>query len=404
LEPLLYLTHRIPFPPNKGDKIRSFHVLEFLASRYRVHLGTFVDDARDLAYVDCLRDYCDTKKVVALRPALARVRSLLGLLAGEALSLRYYRDAGLAEWVRTVVREHGVRKAVVFSSAMAQYVADIEGLRVVVDFVDVDSAKWTAYGRTRTWPWSRVYEREGACLLAFERSVAAQADASIFVTAAEAGLFRRLAPECAARVWHVGNGVDVAFFSPATDLANPFAPGEEPIVFTGAMDYWPNIDAVNWFVHEVLPTIVAERPAARFYIVGMRPAAAVRALSRRPGVFVTGAVPDTRPYLRHARVVVAPLRVARGIQNKVLEAMAMAKAVVVSTAAADGLGGLPGAEYETAAEAPEFASKTLALMRTQEADAMGAAARERVASDYGWTANLQLFEAILDGRMQLPAH
>ena len=212
MEPLLLLVHRIPFPPNKGDKVRSFHLLEFLATRYRVHLGTFVDSTEDLVHIPRLQEYCASSKVIELRPAFARVRSLAGLFTGEAMTLRYYRDAALAEWVRTVVREQGITKAVVFSSAMAPYALNLPQLQTVVDFVDVDSAKWSQYAQSRPWPLSAVFKREGSRLLAFERAVASTTQASVFVTPAEAQLFRTLAPECAARVHHAQNGVDTHYF------------------------------------------------------------------------------------------------------------------------------------------------------------------------------------------------
>ena len=192
MEPLLYLVHRIPFPPNKGDKVRSFHLLRFLAGRFQVHLGTFVDNPADLVHVARLSEYCASSKVVEIRPALARIRSVPGLWTGEPLTLRYYRDASLAHWVNDVVRERRISKAVVFSSAMAQYVSGLTDLRVVVDFVDVDSAKWSQYGKSRRWPLSTVFEREGERLLAFERAVSRGASASVFVTPAEADLFRSL--------------------------------------------------------------------------------------------------------------------------------------------------------------------------------------------------------------------
>jgi sugar transferase (PEP-CTERM/EpsH1 system associated) len=395
MEPLLYLVHRIPFPPNKGDKVRSFHLLEYLATRYRVHLGTFVDDPADLEHVPRLQEYCASSKVVTLRPAVARIRSLAALWSGEPLTLRYYHDADLAAWVQTTVREQQIKKAVVFSSAMAQYVSANRDLRVVVDFVDVDSAKWRQYAQSRPWPLSSIFSREGARLLAFERAIARTADASVFVTPAEAELFRSLAPECTFRVHHAQNGVDSDYFSPLQELTNPYGPGEVAIVFTGAMDYWPNIDAVCWFVQEVLPAIVAERPNARFYIVGMQPSPVVVALARAGQVVVTGRVPDVRPYLKHASVVVAPLRVARGIQNKVLEAMAMARPVVASNAAVGALSAVPAVDLEVADSPAEFASKAIALMGTDHGKRIGAAGRLRVLADYHWTTNLAPFDELL---------
>ena len=396
MEPLLYLTHRIPYPPNKGDKVRSHHLLRFLAARYAVHLGTFVDDEADRAHAGALAPLCASLHVASIHATRARMRSLGSLLTGEALTLGYYRDEALAQWVGHTVRARGIRRAVVFSSAMAQYVTALTELRVVVDFVDVDSAKWEEYGRTRRWPLSGLFRREGDRLLAYERAVARRADASVFVTAAEADLFRRKAPECAARVWSVHNGVDTAYFAPGVSHASPFASDEDAVVFTGAMDYWPNIDAVCWFARQALPAIQAARPRARFYVVGMQPAPTVQALARLPGVTVTGRVPDVRPYLAHARVVVAPLRVARGIQNKVLEAMAMARPVVASSCAAEGLSAVPGTEIAVADDAPAFAQAVLAAMAPDQATALGTAARARVVADYDWAANLAPFARLIE--------
>jgi polysaccharide biosynthesis protein PslH len=395
VEPLLFLVHRIPFPPTKGDKVRSFHLLKFLASRHRVHLGTFIDDSADRVHIPRLQEYCESFKVVEINARLARIRSLTGFWTGEPLTLPFYRDAALGAWVRNVVREHKVRKAVVFSSAMAQYVSSIDGLRVVVDFVDVDSAKWDQFARTRRWPLSAVFAREGKRLLEFERAVARRADASVFVTQGEADLFRKLAPECAPRVFHAAMGVDTDFFSPHQELTNPYSADEEAIVFTGSMDYWPNIDAVCWFAQESLPAIVAKRPRARFYIVGMNPAAAVQALARHPSIVVTGRVADVRPYLQHARVVIVPMRIGRGIQSKVLEAMAMERPVVVSAVAAGAISGKPGFDYEVADSAQEFARKTIDLLDDTHGLAIGRSARARVMADYRWATNLEPFAKLL---------
>jgi len=397
MAPLLYLTHRIPYPPNKGDKVRSYHLLRYLAQRYAVHLGTFIDDDADRAHVATVASLCASVHVASIQPTLARVRSLGGLFTGEALTLRYYRDEGLAQWVREAVGRHGIGRCVAFSSAMAQYVADAPGVRVVADFVDVDSAKWEQYGRTRRWPLSSLYRREGDRLLAYERAIARRADAAVFVTPAEAELFLRKAPECAGRVWSAQNGVDTTYFAPDPARGSPFAPDESPIVFTGAMDYWPNVDAVSWFAREALPMIRASRPQARFHIVGMQPAATVQALARLPGVNVTGRVPDVRPYLQHARVVVAPLRVARGIQNKVLEAMAMARPVVASACAAQALTAVPGTDLEVGDDAPAIAARVVTAMEPVRGEALGAAARRRVLADYDWMTNLAAFGRLLEG-------
>ena len=395
MQQLLYLVHRIPFPPNKGDKIRSYHLLRHLSDRYRVHLGTFIDSPHDAQYVPELKKLCASHCVVRLDRRSATVRSFTGLATGEPLTLPYYRSSELRAWVERIVSSDSIRKALIFSTAMAQYVQRLPNLRVVLDLVDVDSAKWTQYAQRRVWPSSMVYRREGVKLLAAERSSAAHAAATTFVTRAEADLFVRLAPECSSRVHVIENGVDTDYFAPA-DRSSPFGTDESAIVFTGAMDYWPNVDAAVWFAREVLPKIAEHRPDARFYVVGMNPAKTVSALAADSRVVVTGTVPDVRPYLQHAKAVVAPLRVARGIQNKILEAMAMARPVVASTAAASGVTATPGVDFETATDADEFSRKVLTVMRPETGDPIGARARERIVAGYSWHRNLSAFELLLE--------
>ena len=395
MENLLFLSHRVPYPPTKGDKIRSYHVLRHLARSYRLFLGTFVDDPADWRHLDALREICAEVHVEPLAGWSRAMPMLRAVLAGEALSLHHFRSQKLALWVEDVARRERIERAYVFSSPMAQYVADLPQVRTVVDFVDMDSAKWADYAQRRPWPISALFRREAARLLAFERDVAARSEASIFVTEGEAQLFRRELANGLARIVAIRNGVDSAYFAPTHDLVSPFQPGECPVVFTGAMDYWPNKDAAMWFAREVLPRIRGRDPAVRFYVVGMNPSAAVCALARDSGVVVTGRVDDVRPYLQHARVVVAPLRVARGIQNKVLEAMAMAKPVVVTAESAAALSVGEGIELEVASGAEDFAAKVLGLLEPRRAEAMGTLARARVLKDFVWQRSLALLDGLL---------
>ena len=393
--PLLYLTHRIPYPPNKGDKVRSFNILRQLSRTHRVWLGTFVDHRDDLQHVATLKQWCEQVCAIPIEPRIRRIASLRGLLRGEALSLPYYSSPRLAEWVARTIGEHDIRAAVAFSGPMAQYL-DMPGLqRRVIDFCDVDSAKWAQYAPEHRWPMSWLYRREGERLLAFERQAAAQVDASLFVTEAEAELFRHAAPEAASCVGVMQNGVDADFFSPANAGKSPYPPGGPVIVFSGAMDYWPNVDAVTWFATELLPRIRQTVPDACFWIVGMNPAPAVQALAGE-GVAVTGTVPDVRPYIAHADVVVAPLRIARGIQNKVLEAMAMARPVVVSADSATGLAARPGQDFEIARDGDDTVRHVLALLAdSARRSTMGAAARACVVEHYSWQAHLAQLDALL---------
>lgn len=385
---LLYLVHRLPYPPNKGDKVRSFHLLKHLARHHEVCLGTFVDDPDDEQYVDTVRGFCAALHVERLSPRMAKLRSLSGLLHGEALSLPYYRNAGMRDWVAAEGARRPFDAAVVFSSVMAQYVPP--GLPSLVDFVDADSAKWTAYAASHAWPMSWIYRREGRRLLAYERQVAMQAERGFFVTPAEVALFTGLAPECAEKVESVGNGVDADFFAPAHAGASPYASDEIPLVFTGAMDYWPNVDAVCWFAAEILPALRQRRPQLRFHIVGRSPTPAVQALaSAEAGIVVSGTVPDVRPYLAHAAAVVAPLRIARGVQNKILEAMAMGRPVVAASSCTGAIVAAPGRELLAASEAADYVAAIEQLLDDAAAAAeIGRNGRACVLAHYSWDAHL----------------
>jgi sugar transferase (PEP-CTERM/EpsH1 system associated) len=395
MKQVLLLVHRIPYPPNKGDKIRSYHLLKYLAQRYRVHLGTFIDDADDWQHADAVRALCGETHFAALDPRRAKLRSLQGLLKGVPLSLDYYRDRGLQAWVERVLRDHDIDRVVVFSSAMAQYVESAQGARRIIDFVDIDSDKWRQYADKKPWPMSWLYRREGSTLLGYERRIARAFDASFFVSAAEADMFKSLAPESAAKTGYFNNGVDTAYFSDTESFENPFAAGALPIVFTGAMDYWPNVDAVKWFAEEIFPSVRQRHANAVFTIVGSRPTPEVRALERLSGVQVTGTVPDVRPYVANAALCVAPLRIARGIQNKVLEAMAMGKAVVVTPQALEGIAAQTGSEVLLAADSAQFVSQVSGYLDQPNA-AIGRNARLKVERQYGWDSNLAKLDASLE--------
>jgi sugar transferase (PEP-CTERM/EpsH1 system associated) len=395
VENLLLLIHRMPYPPNKGDKIRSYHLLKHLAQRYRIHLGTFIDDEDDWQHVPLVKAMCAESHFARLKPRAARVRSLGALLANRSLSLDYYRDRKLKAWVKDLTSRQKIDRILVFSSPMAQYAEDYPAARRVVDFVDIDSDKWRQYAEKKSAPMSWLYGHEARQLLRYERHVASQCDASLFVSQPEAELFKTLAPESAAKIGFFSNGVDTDYFSPVPAHANPYPAGQRAIVFTGAMDYWPNIDAVQWFAAEVFPALREADPSLYFYIVGTRPSPDVQVLAQANGVVVTGSVPDVRPYLAHGLVAVAPLRIARGIQNKVLEAMAMAKAVVVTPQALEGIDATPGAELLLADGAPAFQQAVTAAL-AGSAEAIGLAARRRVQDFYSWPSKLACLDVLLD--------
>ncbi len=386
---LLYLAHRIPYPPDKGDKIRSWNQLAFLAERARVHLGCFVDDPADMQHLGYLEEICAEVKALPLNPTRARFFALRGLLTGQPLTLPYYADAEMAEWVRTVLQEHPIAAQVVFSGAMAQFV-DWQGPRpVFLDLVDVDSDKWTQYADGRSGPAAWIYRREGRRLAEVEADFAARADVTALVSEPEAALFRARAGLAEDRVIALGNGVDTDWFAP--DAPGPDeAMAPRSLVFTGAMDYWPNVDAALWFAADILPLIRQSVPDAHFYIVGGNPDPRLSALAADPAVTVTGRVPETRRYIAAATVSVAPLRIARGIQNKVLEAMACRRAVVATPQAFEGIEAEPGVHLVVADGARETAEAVIALFGDAERrEKLGDAARRLVQARYRWAARLE---------------
>jgi sugar transferase (PEP-CTERM/EpsH1 system associated) len=397
MEDLLFLVHRIPYPPDKGDKIRSWNILKYLARSYRIHLGAFVDDPRDQRYQDKLGAMCASINLLPLQPTVSRLRSLSGLGRKIPLSIPYYYDRRMQQWVNARLEQDSLQRIFVFSSAMAQYVMNKQAssCRRVIDIVDVDSDKWRQYAQHKRWPVSWLYRREAECLLAFEKDVATTFDASIFVSSAEAALFRRLVPEASGRVCFLDNGVDRDYFSPEREYDNPYGEQARVIVFTGVMDYWVNVHAVTWFVRHVMPRIRAAVPSARFVIVGARPASEVQRLASAPGVEVTGAVPDVRPYLAHAHAAVAPLRIARGVQNKLLEAMAMAKPVLATSAAVEGIEFNDPGVLLVADDEYQMAEQAIRMLQPDTpADAAGA--RQWVCRRYDWDTNLMQLNQLLD--------
>jgi sugar transferase (PEP-CTERM/EpsH1 system associated) len=392
MEGLLFLAHRIPFPPNKGDKIRSFHLLRHLAARYEIHLGAFVDDPDDWQYRDALKPYCASIKLLPLHPRRAKLASLSGLLSGEALTLPYYRSRAFARWAAGLAAAGTVTRGLAFSSAMAQFMPS--GLaRRVLDMVDVDSDKWTQYAPTQRWPLSWVYAREGRKLAEWEARAAQDFDATLLVSEDEAALLQQRVPQARNRIGAFENGVDADYFSPARDYPDPYPSDVQGVVFTGAMDYWPNVDAVTWFAERIFPAVRAAVPGAQFTIVGSRPTEVVLALARQPGVVVTGGVPDVRPWLAHAACAVAPLRIARGVQNKVLEAMAMARPVVASAQAAEGLRAEAGRDYLLAQGEADFARAVVDRLQTA---ASAAQARDCILANYDWARNLGAIDSLFE--------
>jgi sugar transferase (PEP-CTERM/EpsH1 system associated) len=395
---LLFLVQRIPYPPNKGEKIRHYQFLRHLAKSHTVHLGCLIDDPSDWDHIETVKSWCAGTHFARLDRRRDAVSHLGALATGRALSVNLYRDAGLARWTSRVL-DH-VRPKVIFvgSSNMAPYVRGRtagDGA-YICDLVDVDSEKWRAYAETASGPMKWLYRREARLVLKLERTIAREADYCTFVSEAEARMFRGLAPGRPDRIVGISNGVDSDYFDPAGTFAAPFDTALPNFVFTGTMDYVPNVDAVRWFAEAIFPIVRRSLPDARFHIVGTSPAPAVQALTAIEGVHVTGRVPDVRPYLAHAIAAVAPMRIARGIQNKVLEAMAMAKAAVVTSDALEGIAATAGTELLLADDPEAFAAALCRLAADlSERTAIGQAARRRVVDRFSWDGQLRGFDRLL---------
>jgi sugar transferase (PEP-CTERM/EpsH1 system associated) len=393
---LLFLVHRIPYPPNKGDKIRSYHFLKYLATEFNVYLGTFIDDAHDWQYTGKVDALCAETCYQGLKPLPAKIKSLQGLLTGTALSVPYYHHQALQQWVDDTLKNNVVDHVLVFSSVMAQFVPAAYLPQTVVDFVDIDSDKWRQYAEKKSGVARWVYRREARTLLEFEAHVARQAQQSVFVSEQEAALFKQLAPAVAAKIGHINNGVDTDYFSPEHRFESPYQADDTVLVFTGAMDYWANVDAVVWFAEQVFPQLQARYPALKFYIVGSNPNKTVQALATG-NIIVTGRVDDVRPYLAHAQVAVAPLRIARGIQNKVLEAMAMGNYIVATTAALEGIAYDASLAVAVSDDADGMAQQLTDRLQNPTGDTLCRANRDFVKTQFSWAQNVHRLAALLQG-------
>ena len=397
---ILFLSHRIPFPPDRGDKIRSHHVLKHLAALAPVHVATFADDVldreaeADLAQI--ARSYCLIRRTKPLALAAAGA-----ILTGRPISLTAFHSAELEAYVRRVLESRPISVIYVFSGQMGQYVpADFRG-RVVLDFVDVDSAKFEAYAARDRGPKGWAEAREARLLRAEEARLARRAEVSLLISDEEAGLFRSRQPASdrgQTDVRTLGNGIDSIAFDPASAPPEPqLARMPYPrLIFTGQMDYAPNVEACLRAAERILPAIRRHYPHATLHIVGRNPTERLTALSGRDGVHVWGRVPEVQPWLAAADLALVPLEIGRGVQNKVLEAMAMSLPVVLTPEAATGIPARHEVEFTLAEMDADLADACLALLRDRKAaEAMGAAARAFVIAQASWAAALASLRGIV---------
>ena len=388
---ILFLAHRIPYPPTKGDKIRSFHEIRFLSQRHNISLVCLADDENDLQYSRDLEEYCQSVDVVYLSPRLAKLRALCYLPSKIPLSLPYFFSKQLQTIVDQKLREECFDVIFVYSSSMAQYVEHVHGVPRVMDFVDIDSDKWTQYAKHTSFPYSVVYRSEGRRLRAYEASVAKSFAHSLLVSPKEAEDFRALVSS-EAIVSSVSNGIDLQMFKPSQEPYNPHR-----LTFVGAMDYFANVETMLYFVQEILPFIQQAIPEVMLYIVGSKPPVEITRLAEHhANIIVTGFVDKIQPYMEKTAVFVAPMRIGRGINNKILEAMAMGVPVVSSSLGFDGIPGIPGQDLFVEDEPEAFASQVVRLMKEPDLrKQFSLRGRQVVEAHCDWESNLKYLEAIL---------
>ena len=401
---ILYLCHRIPYPPNKGDKIRSYHHIQYLAKRHAVYLACLIDDPDDWQYVELLQAVCREVHVAERTKWGEWFRLAKSFAGGEPLSLGAFVLPELQVKVNDLLGRQPMDCLVIFSSPMAEYVKAVRSVPKVIDFVDMDSEKWKSYAGVKPFPISLLYKMEAHRLGRYELAIASTCDHSVVISQEETAVLRDASAGTV--IPHViPNGVDYEFFTRDVSVER----SKPVIVFTAALDYFPNVDGALFFCEDIFPHICQSIPQAQFLIVGRNPdPSLVRMAEKVRNVVVTGTVPDVRPYLSLAKVAVAPLRIARGVQNKILEAMAMELPVVGTTVAFQGLA-VETHHGVCIADAPEaFAQAVVQFLKSgplsQEA---GRAARTFVAAHYDWSRILKEFEALLQetaSKVCLPSH
>jgi sugar transferase (PEP-CTERM/EpsH1 system associated) len=326
---ILFLAHRLPYPPNKGDKIRSFHELQGIAKRHEVDLFCFYDQPEDVRYFNDVRRYCRDLYAEKISWPLSRARAISASIVGRPFTTAFFRSPDMSRRIGEAVRSRNYDLIFLFSSSMASYVEAFSNIPRVLDMVDVDSDKWVQYANYTSPPVSWLWRAEGHRLAAYENLCARRFTTTLLSTDAEAELLIARCPSCHVEV--LENRMSAEDFDPDRVPVSPEIAAYQPyVVFTGSMNYRPNVDAVGYFHREIFPLIRARMPKAHFVIVGRNPVRLVRRLAEDPLIHVTGAVADIRPYLRGASAAVAPLRIARGVQTKVIEAMAMGLPVAAS--------------------------------------------------------------------------
>jgi sugar transferase (PEP-CTERM/EpsH1 system associated) len=397
---ILLLSHRVPFPPNKGEKIRTFHQLKHLRELgHHIHLFSPYEDKTELAHFNALREsWCASVEATPLKPKAMRL--LRGLVKGQPMSVANFYDKTLQQKFDQFLSGNSVDAIICSASSVAEYIFKSTALPtidkkplLIMDFMDVDSDKWGQYQQSSSFPMSMVYAREQRLLAEYEKKIVKQFDASYLIAQAEVTLFNQKVMQ-SDKVHVMGNGLDTSvFYPPKTKQPNP-AP---VFLFTGVMDYKPNEDAVIWFVNTCWPSIITQHPNAKFVIAGMNPSADINQLANDKSIEVTGFVDDILPYYHQADIFVAPFRLARGVQNKVLQAFACALPVISTPMGAEGILCQADQDILIASTPDEFIAQANQLIaKPALAKSIGQSALHIIKQHYSWQGQLQPLVNLLD--------
>ena len=390
---ILLLTHRVPYPPNRGDRIRAYHLLRFLASRHQVSLACLADEGYDAETYSELQKLTSRLEIVRQQKAKRWGQACLRFTAGRTATSGLFHQPELHRILQEWKKDTKFDCIIAFCSSMVPYAFALsqQEVPVLVDLVDVDSQKWLDYAEQASGVKKLLYRTEGNRLRKFEQKIAEQAASVVLVSEAEADIYRTICPN--EKTHAITNGVDGEYFqsSEGPSSSQPFS-----CVFVGALDYGANIDALNWFCKEVWPNVIRKHAQAHFTIVGRQPTSAVKNMANLPGVTLVANVPDIRPYLQNANIAIAPLRIARGVQNKILEAMAMGKAVIASPEALAGIKLQLDLNAVVANTPSEWCKMLTDLWDSSEKrDKLGSEARKFVQSNHVWSVTLQKWERLL---------
>lgn len=316
--------------------MRSFWELQALAKRHEVDLFCFYDDPADKKHAHELQSYCREYYLEKLSYCWSRARAIVALLRGRPFSTAFFYSRTMARKIESALHARSYDRVFVFSSSMARYVEANCDIPKLLDMVDVDSDKWEQYANRSRWPLTWMWRREAERLAAYESHLVQHFSTTVVCTEAEADLLRSKAP--VGKIEVLENFLDVDLYDSArVTLSQQIRSWQPYLIFSGSMDYFPNVDAANSFYHEVFPLIRREFPKTRLVIAGRNPRRSIVQLGSDPAVQITGSVTDMKPYICGAAVAVVPMRIARGVQNKILEALAGGVPVVSSSAAAAAL-------------------------------------------------------------------